>query len=76
MIHHFKKPNPSSEELIRGIDWEMLKEQKGAIIEFLQDEHIIGLEGIIHLLDAIQDCAVDYLGIDENKVFNLTKEEK
>lgn len=32
------------------------------------------MEGILSLIDSIQDYAVDELGIDEDKVFDLTDE--
>lgn len=36
---------------------------------------IDSLEGILNLLDTIQDYAVDVMGIDEDEVFYLTNDE-
>jgi len=53
-------------EFLRSIDFDLLKEQK---------EYLLGLQehssvtGIINLIDAIQDIAVDKYGYDEKKVF-------
>ena len=67
-----------SEELIRGIDFKALKRQKKIFLQMVeQNEDNIDtteLEGLLHLIDAIQDHAVDDLGINENDVFESTKE--
>lgn len=75
------RPSPplSPEELIRNIDWKLLNEQKQRLAELLdltqlQQEDYGALEGILSLLDEIQDCAVDYLEIPEKEVFNLSNE--
>lgn len=60
------------------IDFPELKKQKTAIIsirrEVLSDDQWEALEGLMNLIDGIQDHAVDELGYDKNEVFNLTKE--
>jgi hypothetical protein len=65
----------SAEEIILGIDFPLLKEQKKSLLKLIEDidnvpllEHI---EGIIVLIDEIQDSAVDYYGKDEDEVFDL-----
>lgn len=61
---------------IRGIDLILLKDQKHKLINIpkadLHDDHADALEGIINLLDAIQDYAVDELGFNAKDVFNLS----
>lgn len=61
-----------------NIDFAELKTQKTALVnvrqEVLSAEQWEALSGIIHLIDAIQDYAVDVLGYDKNEVFNLTQE--
>jgi hypothetical protein len=65
----------SAEEIILGIDFPLLKEQKKSLLKLIEDidnvpllEHI---EGIIVLINEIQDSAVDYYGKDEDEVFDL-----
>ena len=68
---------PPAEKVIRNIDWDKLKTQKEFLLHAITKETGMAhdsLNGIIHLLDAIQDCAVDYLGIEEAKVFNLSND--
>lgn len=59
-------------DFIKNIDWELLKKQKLFLIE-------TGIEGktmddILGLFDALQDYAVDEMGIDEKIVFNLSED--
>lgn len=65
-------------EWIQKIDWKLLKEQKSILFDIIQDiddaEKVNALEGIIYLIDAIQDYAVDELEIDEQTVFGDDKE--
>ena len=49
-------------EVIRGIDWDLLHEQKKEILQVLNDqERVFGkagqLEGLVNLLDSFQDVA-------------------
>jgi len=67
-------------ELYKGIDWDLLKQQKKSLLKVIEDcdnvpvlEH---LEGILVLIDEIQDDAVDNFGVDENLVFDLTEDEE
>ena len=69
----------SAEQIILGIDFPLLKEQKKALLKLVEDidnvpllEH---LEGVIVLINEIQDSAVDYYGKDENEVFDLHPDE-
>lgn len=68
----------SPEELIRKIDWELLVTQKRELVDMLAkipEEFHDTIEGMLNLLDNIQDCAVDYLGVDELAVFPHRKTE-
>lgn len=66
-------------EFIKKIDWSLLKEQKKCLIASIEYFHLHkvpeipdGLEGILNLIDALQDFAVDEAQIaDENEVFDL-----
>lgn len=66
------------EEFIGKIDLPMLRGQKRALYsirsEVLSEEQEYALTGIIHLIDAIQDYAVDVMGVPENEVFNLSED--
>lgn len=63
-----------------NIDWEMLKQQKETFMRMfsmfaISESEWEDYSGLLHLIDAIQDYAVDVLGIDENVVFNLENDE-
>lgn len=63
--------NPA-EELIKNINFHLLREQKQILIEYIigqEIEQAEAIEGFLSLIDAIQDCAVDELGIDEKQVY-------
>lgn len=64
---------------LEKIDWVLLKEQKKTlvnVISYTDDiEYLDNLNGLLFLIDNIQDYAVDHLGIDENEVFDLDKED-
>ena len=71
---------PEMPEFVQKIDWELLRKQKGTLMNLAKDiddvpklEH---LEGIIVLIDALQDSAVDDYGIAEDLVFDLTEDEE
>jgi len=71
----------SADEIIDFIDFERLKEQKGALLSLMSSaeggvdqKKIDGAQGIVNLIDHIQDYAVDVLGKDENEVFNLKED--
>ena len=57
--------------LIQNINWEKLKAQKTALLEVFAEGKV---DGLINLLDAIQDFAVSELGVPEEKVFQLDEE--
>lgn len=74
----------TSEELIRSINFPVLSEQKHILMNMIRDwgeaddknqrEESELAEGLVSLIDAIQDHAVDDLKIDEKLVFNINKE--
>lgn len=74
--------NPEMPEFIKKIDFITLRSQKTsllAVIENLKDikfqqAFIDDLDGILNLIDTIQDAAVDDYGLDENLVFSLHPE--
>jgi hypothetical protein len=60
------------------IDFELLKAQKRVLLEIsgkLVDEEQHAIEGLLGLIDKIQDTAVDEYGYDRDLVFNLSDEE-
>ena len=63
---------------IQGIDFEMLKQQKMALIDVLDlddtvsDEQRTALNGILNMIDTIQDAVVKDGFRTEEEVFNLT----
>lgn len=64
---------------IENINWPLLKIQKNKLLEVLDkpditNEQSMALTGILHLIDSIQDYGVDVLKVDENIVFNLSKD--
>lgn len=83
-------PVGAAEELFASIDWELLRAQKitlvGLLIQqltlasadeaSLSDTEIEALDGILVLLDNIQDVAVDQLGYPENIVFATDADEE
>ena len=60
-------------EFVRDINWELLRKQKLTLFNLIQEidnvEQVEHLEGIIYLIDAVQDEAVDNEAVDENLVF-------
>jgi hypothetical protein len=68
-------------KLIKNIDWSELRNQKTILLQTINAEQggnaemLKELDGIVHLIDAIQDFAVDVLKIPEMEVFNFEDEE-
>ncbi len=50
------------------IDWRMLREQKAELIAVAHDGHP-KLEGLVNILNDIQDYAVNELGFSERGIF-------
>jgi len=65
----------NAEELLKGIDFPLLKEQKKALLKLIEDIDNVPvlekLEGVISLINEVQDLAVDVYGMEENEVFDL-----
>ena len=76
----FKVPLPDQANcalrLIEDIDWELLREQKLWLLQLEEIFTAIPEEayGLIHLLDAIQDFAVDVMGVSEKEVFDFEEQ--
>jgi hypothetical protein len=60
-------------EFVRNINWELLRKQKATLLNLIQTvdntEQIEDLQGVIYLIDAVQDEAVDNEGTEETLVF-------
>jgi len=77
----------NAEELIKNIDWSELRNQKRTLLgvidkhynniasESLNDSAKDDLEGLVNLIDSLQDYAVDQLGIDSIHVFDFDDED-
>ena len=77
-------PPPVFPEFITKIDWKLLREQKTKLIYLMnrarctieiEEDDSNAIEGIISLIDAIQDYSTDIMGLSEEEVFNLTPED-
>ena len=66
-------------EFMKNIDWTLLKQQKKDIFAVIQDiddiQKLESLEGIICLLNGLQDAAVDTYGLPEDLVFEFSSDE-
>ncbi len=64
-------PNPF-QELIDNTDWQLLVQQKLALLNDIQDDESLGAppecledrQGLLHFIDAIQDAAAKVTGDD------------
>lgn len=74
----FKFPKDAP-EFLKKIDFTSLRSQKEVFLKVLtrlaDDEHD-KLEGILNLVDALQDYAVDVLGVPEMLVFDFEEEDR
>ena len=67
-------------EVISHVDWKLLREQKRCLVDVVNDRAIVTatqkemLEGLINLLDAIQDEATEELS--EETVFGKSEKEE
>jgi len=64
--------------LIKNIDWSELRNQKRTLINIrnVAEHHLTSdLEGILSLLDNVQDFAVDELGVKEIDVYDFDDED-
>jgi hypothetical protein len=77
---------PEHPAFMQNMDWELLKKQKACLLmlaglkvggePYFSAEVIDNLDGIINMLDSIQDYAADVMGLDENLVMDLSKEDE
>jgi len=68
-------------EFIQRIDWKLLREQKATLLGIqkfanVYTKEVNALEGIINLIDNIQDFACDEMGLSDKEVFNLNENEE
>jgi hypothetical protein len=66
-------------EFLQKIDWKLLREQKATLHHLMNtklgSDINVNLYGIMHLIDALQDFAVDVMGLSDKEVFNLLEDE-
>ena len=57
------------------VNYPLLREQKAKLLKLtnvIKNKDVLGgIEGVVALIDSIQDYAVDVLGREEKEVFNL-----
>ena len=61
-------------KFMKNMDWKLLKEQKQALLKIMSYEannNLKPLNGLLGLVDTIQDYAVDIMGIEETQVFQF-----
>jgi len=80
-IFIYEPPLINHPEFLQKIDWKLLREQKECLLYHLtKREHDIRkielFEGIIQLIDTIQDYASEEMGLGDEIVFNLNPEEE
>ena len=56
-------------------DWEILREQKALLMRLACDADYAVLDGVIHMIDGIQDRAVAHGFATEAEVFGPTNDE-
>ena len=70
MATHTEKVNVNThKDFFESIDWELLRERKSALLKIVDDHP--ALEGLLTLVDSVQDYAVDELGMPETVVFQF-----
>lgn len=60
----------------KDINWKLLRRQKVTLLNTygkLDHQEQEAMDGIIHLLDAVQDNSVDQCGVEEKEVFGTEK---
>jgi hypothetical protein len=67
-------------KVIHNIDWKQLRNQKASLLDVMRlldyfnsptlSSQAEDLHGILHLIDAVQDAAVDEYGYSEKEVFH------
>jgi hypothetical protein len=74
-----QKTPKTAKKLIKRINWKLLRRQKQDLLNVINKKATTikqkeSLEGILNLLDSIQDLAVDVLKVDEWEVFKFHDE--
>ena len=68
------------EDFLKKISFPLLKKQKATLLKVIENtdnvKQLEHLEGILLLIDGLQDLAVDKYGYKESTVFKLTKDGK
>ena len=64
----------SEPRFIKRIDWSLLKDQKADLVSLtyagdVASNYKKSMQGIINLIDSLQDYAVDSMGLEEDVVF-------
>lgn len=61
-------------DFINNIDWAMLSKQKQTLLRVIDTDvspqDVEQLEGILMVINAVQDMAVDFYGVDSDVVFH------
>lgn len=76
------RKKPKTRDLFENMDWELLRKQKATFVQVMntilvEHEHLLDtFQGILHLIDAVQDHAVDVMGEPEELVFGERKSEE
>ena len=66
------------EEFLKGIDWELLRRQKVELLDVINMYKLPAgnhLDGVVYLIDHIQDSAVDSGYYTEEQVFGKREKE-
>jgi hypothetical protein len=72
LIESAIQPETSQPEFLLKMDWKLLREQKNYLLSTGNETEM--MEGVIALFNAIQDYAVDTMGLSEKKVFGKLNE--
>lgn len=70
---------------VTGVDLDLLREQKQELLlmfhrtdsdnnPICRPKELVAIDGVIGLIDAIQDAAVEQHGLDESEVFKFSNE--
>lgn len=72
-VQETSNTNVQVPEFIQKMDWSILREQKETLLNIINWNKLPllndNLQGIVHILDAIQDYAVDVAGYSETDVY-------
>lgn len=68
-------------QFLKGMHWKLLRQQKLTLLELqnsygLSSQAQADMEGIIYVIDACQDYAVDKMGVSNFEVFGAHKKQQ